>query len=138
MAIVRNLGIVSQSETISKNIVYRNIERVTSLIENTSTSFTFKEIPVPFPEGIVKRITIFKIDDSDPALSGEVVISESNSIDKQYKIAHYKNIDFQDDYLDSLEDIYYNTSNSNIYIHLKVDQGSTTDFYIKLDLEKTN
>ena len=43
----------------SKDISYRNIDRVTAQLDGVSTSYSYAAVTVPFAQGLIKRITIF-------------------------------------------------------------------------------
>ena len=129
----------NQQKTIetSQNISYRNIDRVSAQLNEEGSSYSYAAITVPNAQGLVKRITIFTNGDSDTANIAEVIVSENNTTNKENKILHYSDINVQSDYLDSQEDIYYNSTNNLIYVHVKTTTGSA-DFYIRLDLERVN
>lgn len=126
-----------RTKDISKDISYRNIERVTAELNSVSSGYSYAAITVPFPQGLLKRITVFPNGSSDTATFAEVIVSEANSTNPRDKILHYTNINIQTDYLDSQEEIYYNSTNSLLYVYIEAS-GGTSDFFIKLDLERVN
>ena len=129
----------NQQRTVdaSKEISYRNIDRVTAQLDGVNSTYSYAAINVPFAQGLIKRITIFSNGDSDTAAYAEVIVSENNTTNKENKILHYSNINVQSDYLDSQEDVYYNTTDDLIYIHMQATGGSA-NFYIRLDIERVN
>ena len=126
-----------KARDISREISYRNIDRVTAQLTSVSDTYSYAAIAIPFPQGLIKRVTVFPNGNSDTATSADVVISEATNINRENKILQYSDINIQADYLDSEEEIYYNSINSLLYVHVQAS-GGTSDFYIKLDLERVN
>lgn len=128
----------AKAEAVAQQVVYRNIDRTTLLLENVGTSYSSFQIEVPFSQGLLKRIIIYKANSGDPATTADIIVSESSTASNLNKVAQYNSIDFTVDYLDSLEDIYYETQTGYLYIHAKVDSGSENNLQARLDLEKVN
>ena len=126
-----------KARDVSKEISYRNIERVTAQLNDVSSTYAYAAITVPFPQGLIKRVTVFPNGDSDTATLAHVIVSETNNTNRENKILQYSNINIQTDYLDSEEEIYYTSTNSLLYVHVQAS-GGTSNFYIKLDLERVN
>lgn len=121
----------------SKNISYRNIDRATAQLDGVGLDYSYAAITVPFAQGIIKRITVFPNGSTDTALFADVIVSETNTINKENKILQYSDINVQSDYLDSEEDVYYNSTSDLLYVHIQASGGSA-NFYIRLDLERVN
>ena len=115
----------------------RNFERILIDASAVGTDFKSYQVPVPFKQGIIKRVTLFVTDTSNNITSGEVIISEAENMNRENKVAHYASIDFNSDYLDSEENLFYHSVSSTLFFYIKGNSGSN-DFKIKLDIEKVN
>ena len=128
---------IAQDIAVS-NTVYRAFARATSNLSNVNQTFSSFEILLPFTEGIIKRVILHKEDDLNQATSANLILTESQTITKSYKIAEYSAINFSEYYLDSEEEIYYSSDGNRIYAHVNVDGNFSTNLFIRLDIEKVN
>jgi len=137
-----NIGESTTREILlSENVVYRNFSRITTEVLSVSNSYSFVEISSPYKEFLIKRIQVFKKNQTHLITQGNVIILEAQQDDPELpgaKILHYQDIDFANTYLDSLEDIYAQSNEDNkFYIYVKGD-NNTSDLTVKIDVEKVN
>ena len=132
---------ITQQIISSENIVYRNFSRIETEILSITNTYSFIQVSSPYKEFLIKRVQAFKKNQTDLIAQANLIILESQQDDPELpgaKILHYNNIDFSQDYLDSIEDIYAQTNQDNIfYIYVKGDTN-TSDLTIKIDIEKVN
>lgn len=132
---------ITQQIISSENIVYRNFSRIETEILSITNTYSFIQVSSPYKEFLIKRVQAFKKNQTDSIAQANLIILESQQDDPELpgaKILHYNNIDFSQDYLDSIEDIYAQTNQDSIfYIYVKGDTN-TSDLTIKIDIEKVN
>lgn len=132
---------LTQQIISSENVVYRNFARLTADANNVSTAYSLFSITLPFPEVLLKRVTVYKADSEQQIALGNVVICETQQDNPEQatnKVLHYANIDFSTTYLDSLEDIYLIADeNTQMHVYIKGD-ANQSNMKIKIDLEKVN
>lgn len=122
----------------ASDVVYKSYARANETMESVNSQLSTFEILVPFQEGIIRRVIMFKDDDSNSAQYSNLTLSESAQLTKLNKILEYAQIDFSTRYLDSEEEIYFSTTESKIYAHVNVDGNYSTDLVIRLDIQKVN
>lgn len=119
-------------------VVYRAFQRTTASISNVNSQYSYVELNLPFEEGLIRRVTIYKMDELNAAQFADIVISETSNIDPATKVCEYNSINFSNGYLDSQEEIYYSSTENKLFVFAKVNGDFSTQLFIKLDLEKVN
>ena len=115
-----------------------NYKKAAGTFLKASTEYKSQELTIPFPEGLLRRVRLHKKDPSHPATTADLIISEKNLNDPEYNIVEYQSIDLVNDRLDSIEELYFDTDKTKLlYIFVKVNTGSSTDLFFRLDIEGT-
>ena len=128
---------VAQDLALS-DAVNRSFARVFETLTQVQSTYATYQLNAPFPEGVIKRVVLFKEDDSNGTQYANLILSENAENSKLYKICEYSQIDFFQNYLDSQEEIYYSSNENKIYVHINVESNISTNFIIRLDIEKVN